>query len=245
MADDVEIDGDTILFPTRPAGGTRYGGLCFLVAEFNCVATGLDPAKNYRATVERVVRRGVNGEELTGTNRLTSGAHSLPNAQGDWAGVVRHTPSGVGLPTADQATQFIGTVQNNSVPYDFTYSSLENSYFEAKGGAYLDQIIGEYIMDDAPFVTYRMGLQDVNTAALVAEVEIPIIHKVKYMMQRDYVQGTSANPVLYFDCDFDTPLNPLQSASAITTTVDRATIPYNKTTEREVIHLDNRLKSTS
>ena len=248
MADDIEIDGDTILFPTRFSGASRYAGQCYLIAEFNCQATGLDPAVDYRASVQSIIRRGVNGEEL-GDEPLpiVDGSISKPNAQGDWANIVRHTPFAAGspLPPPYQQVQNIVTVQDNSIPYGFSYSTPENSYFEAKGGVYVDQDISEYVIDDAPLITYKLRLRKVSTSEVVAEAEVPIIQKVKYMMQRDLSLGGSANPVLYFDCDFDTPLNPLQSASAITTTVDRATIPYNKTTEREVIHLDNRLKSTS
>ena len=92
-------------------------------------------------------------------------------------------------------------------------------------------------------VRYNLKLEGVGFPAVYTDIEV-LYALATAVDTEDSVYPSSADVDILTIPIIIGELNPLYSPAAIGSSVDRAVIPYNKTTEREVIHLDNRLKST-
>jgi len=248
MADNIEQKPDgAILFPTIPFGGNRVIGSCFVSFDISCSASGLSPSTSYTAELISIKRYDVNGLAVEDPMSPTRSSVAVTNTQGDFSSTLTYAPSisGSTLPPDNQSIQRITTQVINSAPYEFTNPSLSASrFYSAQGGSHIDQDENEWALYSNFRTSMIMRLRETSGGSVVTNVEVPLVMKVLYMLERDFVNGTSAQVIQDITCDFDTPLNETQSASAINTRVDNIISPYNKTTEREVIHLDNRLKST-
>jgi|21_taG_2_1085346.scaffolds.fasta_scaffold13040_4 hypothetical protein len=247
MADPIEQREDgTILFPTRNLGSSVTAGICYLKLKINCFALGLDPNSTYTVKLASILRYEADGTQVNNSIFRNIQASATTNSQGDFNTVLSFTPSGFGLPPIEESVQMINgqVLLNSNPPFQFlSPNSDEANYFNAQGGVFLDQETLEYaIRSNFIFIVF-IELKD-SIFNLIKTVQVPVAIKLLYMLERDYVLDASIQVDQDFTCDLDTPINDLQSPSAINTTVTKAVVPFNKTTEREVIHLDNRIKST-
>jgi len=90
-------------------------------------------------------------------------------------------------------------------------------------------------------VTYKFRIQDF--VSIDKEVTIRVDFIDAFDIKGTGVQTDEDEHLLTIPVNFDTPLNQPFSPTNTVMSVDRAIIPYNNTTEREIVHMDYRVKS--
>jgi len=253
MADiEQRLDG-TILFPTIDSGAIRSIGTYYQSLSIDCSSLGLTPSVNHTAKLARRLVPNSSG----GYNSATVGSDwsetVASNVQGDFsATITADIPLGGSFPSAADASFRMPTFLIDAQPYNFQAQvGSDQDYYRGQSGVsstalsptIIDGDTGEYVVPVNFICIYQFDLTE-DGVGVVKTVDVPVAYKLLFMCDRTYITSSTIQVIQYITCDFDTPLNDTQSASYIGTSVEKAIIPYNKTTEREVVHLDYRIKST-
>jgi hypothetical protein len=242
MAQAKILSDGTLYAPYIGSSSQKFLGDMYLNLNIECFALGLTPNSGYRIKYDRF-KQNVRGQ-LTERNKYSfdndgGGTVFNTNSQGDLNGTCQFRISTVPFGSSASAQAYNQCKFNGVTPIN------NIDYVNANGGAQifqLDDISGYCFITPITFTFTVQLFTEVNS--FIRETEVIVNMKLCQSLYESRSSLPEAIALMTVpNVNLDNPFNYF-SLTNVSTSVDRAIVPYNKTTEREVIHLDNRIKST-